>query len=249
MIVGAEKREIIRLEGLGKVFALAGEESRDGNGAEEGAPARPRGVEVLRGIDLRIDAGEFVALQGTSGSGKSTLLHIIGLLDRATAGRYLLDGTDVSTLDDDALSDLRNQRLGFVFQSFYLIPYASALENVLLPGMYADKPQAELRARAAMLLERVGLGDRMEFKPSRLSGGQQQRVAMARALLNNPAVILADEPTGQLDSSTSAEILELFTEINASGTTIILVTHDEATAAAARRMIRLHDGRIAEDGN
>jgi putative ABC transport system ATP-binding protein len=248
--VGEETKEIIRLEGLGKVFALAGgdaQEPGDGKDGKDGKDAKgASGVEVLRDIDLTIRAGEFVALQGTSGSGKSTLLHIIGLLDRATSGRYLLDGRDVSTLDDDALSDLRNQRLGFVFQSFYLIPYASALENVLLPGMYADTPQAELRERAARLLERVGLGDRMQFKPSRLSGGQQQRVAMARALLNNPAVILADEPTGQLDSATSAEILELFTEINAAGTTIILVTHDEATAAAARRVIRLHDGRMVE---
>jgi putative ABC transport system ATP-binding protein len=248
--VSEETKEIIRLEGLGKVFALAGgdaQEPGDGKDGKDGKDAKgASGVEVLRDIDLTIRAGEFVALQGTSGSGKSTLLHIIGLLDRATSGRYLLDGRDVSTLDDDALSDLRNQRLGFVFQSFFLIPYASALENVLLPGMYADTPQAELRERAARLLERVGLGDRMQFKPSRLSGGQQQRVAMARALLNNPAVILADEPTGQLDSATSAEILELFTEINAAGTTIILVTHDEATAAAARRVIRLHDGRMVE---
>ncbi|WP_022662227.1 ABC transporter ATP-binding protein [Paucidesulfovibrio longus] len=250
--MGEESREIIRLEGLGKVFALPGDgaqeptDGKEGKDGKDGNRQGARGVEVLRDIDLTIRAGEFLALQGTSGSGKSTLLHIIGLLDRATSGRYLLDGRDVSTLDDDALSDLRNQRLGFVFQSFYLIPYASALENVLLPGMYADTPQAELRERAARLLERVGLGDRKQFKPSRLSGGQQQRVAMARALLNNPAVILADEPTGQLDSATSAEILELFTEINAAGTTIILVTHDEATAAAARRVIRLHDGRMVE---
>ncbi|MDD4732754.1 MAG: ABC transporter ATP-binding protein [Desulfovibrio sp.] len=203
-------------------------------------------VEILKDIDLRIDRGEFVALQGTSGSGKSTLLHIIGLLDRATSGRYILGDSDVSTLSDDELSDLRNRKLGFVFQSFYLIPYATALDNVLLPGMYADRSQAELRQRAASLLERLGLADRMQFKPARLSGGQQQRVAMARALLNEPSVILADEPTGQLDSNTSQEILELFTEINASGTTIVLVTHDEATAAAAHRVIRLHDGRIAE---
>lgn len=232
-----ERPDMIRLEGLGKVFAMAGEDENTGSGGT---------VEILKSIDLRIRPGEFVALQGTSGSGKSTLLHIIGLLDRATSGRYYLDGADVSTLNDNALSDLRNQRLGFVFQSFYLIPYATALDNVLLPGMYADRSQAELRRRAASLLERVGLGDRMRFKPTRLSGGQQQRVAMARAMLNDPDVILADEPTGQLDSQTSAEILELFTEINAAGTTIILVTHDEATAAAAQRVIRLHDGRVVE---
>jgi putative ABC transport system ATP-binding protein len=233
----SDARPIIQLEGLGKVFAMAG-----------GAPEEDSGesVEILKDIDLRIDRGEFVALQGTSGSGKSTLLHIIGLLDRPTSGRYILGDSDVSTLSDDELSDLRNRKLGFVFQSFYLIPYATALDNVLLPGMYADRSQAELRQRAASLLERLGLADRMQFKPARLSGGQQQRVAMARALLNEPSVILADEPTGQLDSNTSQEILELFTEINASGTTIVLVTHDEATAAAAHRVIRLHDGRIAE---
>lgn len=234
----SDARTIIRLEGLGKVFAMAGGGAHGEDSGES--------VEILKDIDLRIDRGEFVALQGTSGSGKSTLLHIIGLLDRATSGRYILGDSDVSTLSDDELSDLRNRKLGFVFQSFYLIPYATALDNVLLPGMYADRSQAELRQRAASLLERLGLADRMQFKPARLSGGQQQRVAMARALLNEPSVILADEPTGQLDSNTSQEILELFTEINASGTTIVLVTHDEATAAAAHRVIRLHDGRIAE---
>ncbi|MCM0754631.1 ABC transporter ATP-binding protein [Desulfovibrio aminophilus] len=204
-------------------------------------------VTVLRDIDLTVEAGEFLALQGTSGSGKSTLLSIIGLLDRPSAGRYLLNGRDVSHLSDDELSDLRNSVLGFVFQSFHLIPYATALENVLLPGMYSHAPQGRLRKRAHELLERVGLGDRAGFRPGRLSGGQQQRVAMARALLNDPDLLLADEPTGQLDSATSSGIMDLFREINATGKTVILVTHDDEVAAAARRVVRLHDGRASED--
>ena len=224
---------LILLEGIGKTFAMPG-----GEGAS---------VTVLRDIDLMVEAGEFLALQGTSGSGKSTLLSIIGLLDRPTAGRYLLNGRDVSHLSDDELSDLRNSTLGFVFQSFHLIPYATALENVLLPGMYSHAPQGRLRKRAHELLERVGLGDRADFRPGRLSGGQQQRVAMARALLNDPDLLLADEPTGQLDSATSAGIMDLFREINATGKTVILVTHDDEVAAAARRVVRLRDGQARED--
>lgn len=224
---------LILLEGIGKTFAMPG-----GEGAS---------VTVLRDIDLMVEAGEFLALQGTSGSGKSTLLSIIGLLDRPTAGRYLLNGRDVSHLSDDELSDLRNATLGFVFQSFHLIPYATALENVLLPGMYSHAPQGRLRKRAHELLERVGLGDRADFRPGRLSGGQQQRVAMARALLNDPDLLLADEPTGQLDSATSAGIMDLFREINATGKTVILVTHDDEVAAAARRVVRLRDGQARED--
>jgi len=210
---------------------------------EDGHP----GITVLRSITLDIQPGEFVSLQGTSGSGKSTLLHIIGLLDRATTGSYRILGQDVTALDDDHLSDLRNKALGFVFQSFYLVPYATALENVALPGLYSHTPRAELDARARQLLEQVGLADRMHFKPARLSGGQQQRVAMARALLNHPDIILADEPTGQLDSTTSGEIIKLFKQVNETGTTIVLVTHDEHVAAQAGRIVKLHDGRIVED--
>ncbi len=207
------------------------------------------GVEVLSGIDLTIRAGEFVALQGTSGSGKSTLLHLMGLLDSPSGGTYRLLGRDVSGLPDDELSHIRNTVLGFVFQSFYLVPYATALENVMLPGMYSELSQAELRARGLELLDRVGLADRVNFKPANLSGGQQQRVAMARALLNRPRLILADEPTGQLDSATSAEIMRLFAQVNQTGTSIVLVTHDEAVAAQAKRIIHIADGRIVEGRN
>ena len=202
-------------------------------------------TQVLREITLTIDPGEFVALQGPSGSGKSTLLHIIGLLDRASSGHYYLRGQDVSELKDDALSDLRNRAIGFVFQSFYLIPYATALDNVMLPGLYSNTPQAELRERAQTLLHQVGLTDRMHHKPSQLSGGQQQRVALARAMLNNPDLILADEPTGQLDSNTSAEIMNLFAKINSLGKTIIVVTHDEETASYAKRRVLVLDGTVA----
>ncbi|AMV73298.1 ABC transporter ATP-binding protein [Desulfuromonas carbonis] len=202
-------------------------------------------IAVLKGISLNIDPGEFVALQGPSGSGKSTLLHILGLLDRPSGGRYLLQGEDVAGLPDDRLSELRNRTLGFLFQSFYLVPYVSALENVILPGLYGPTPGRQLRQRAEELLVQVGLGDRLHFKPSQLSGGQQQRVALARALVNDPQLLLADEPTGQLDSTTSVEILELLDTIHAQGRTLILVTHDEETAARAQRRIVLHDGLVA----
>lgn len=228
----------IHLSGITKTF-FHGVEKKNGD-------AEP-GIEVLKGITLDIAQGEFVALQGTSGSGKSTLLHLIGLLDRPTAGVYKLLGQDTAGLDDDRQSDFRNLSLGFVFQSFYLIPYATALENVILPGLYSRKPQSELQARAEFLLEQVGLADRMDFKPSRLSGGQQQRVAMARAMLNEPDIVLADEPTGQLDSTTSEEIIKLFHTVHDTGRTIVLVTHDEDVAQAAGRVIKLHDGTIAED--
>ncbi|MFZ0132315.1 MAG: ABC transporter ATP-binding protein [Desulfobacterales bacterium] len=203
-----------------------------------------RAVEVLKGISLSIDSGEFIALQGPSGSGKSTLMHILGLLDRPTRGRYLLRQEDVSGLKDNALSAIRNRTVGFIFQTFYLIPYISAFENVMLPGLYSRTAARELRQRAEQILDQVGLGDRMHFKPSQLSGGQQQRVAMARALINDPLLLLADEPTGQLDSKTSAEIMLLIARIHEEGRTVVLVTHDDEIAGYARRRIRLGDGLI-----
>jgi putative ABC transport system ATP-binding protein len=203
---------------------------------------------VLSGVTLTVEAGEFAAIMGPSGSGKSTLLHILGLLDRPTSGRYLLSGRDTGALSDDDLSRLRNQAIGFVFQSFYLVPYATALDNVLLPGLYSDTPGNVLRRRGEALLAKVGLTAQAGHKPSQLSGGQQQRVALARALINEPDLILADEPTGQLDSTTSAEIMQLLASINReTGMTVIVVTHDTATAAYARRQILVHDGRVAKD--
>jgi putative ABC transport system ATP-binding protein len=201
---------------------------------------------VLSGVTLDIAAGEFAAIMGPSGSGKSTLLHILGLLDRPTAGSYRLRGQETGALSDDALSHLRNQAIGFVFQSFYLIPYATALDNVLLPGLYSDAPRAALVRRAGELLDKVGLTAQARHKPSQLSGGQQQRVALARSLINDPDLILADEPTGQLDSGTSREIMELLAAINRdAGKTVIVVTHDPDTAAYARRQILVTDGRVA----
>ncbi|MDR2892263.1 MAG: ABC transporter ATP-binding protein [Deltaproteobacteria bacterium] len=204
-------------------------------------------VQVLKGLSFEVYPGEFVAVQGSSGSGKSTLLQILGLLDRASSGLYELLGRDVSRLDDDELSALRADTTGFVFQNFYLIPYATALENVLLPGLYSGKSQKRARERAEFLLESVGLGDRRDFLPARLSGGQQQRVAMARALFNEPALILADEPTGQLDSGTSSDILDLLGRFNREGQTIIMVTHDSQTASRAGRRILITDGIIESD--
>jgi len=219
---------VVRLEDISKSYLLGDVRSH-----------------VLRDVTLSIAGGEFTAIQGPSGSGKSTLLHILGLLDRPTSGDYFLCGENVASLDDDALSARRNATIGFVFQSFYLIPYASALDNVLLPGMYADTPKHLLRERGLALLEQVGLADRAGHKPSQLSGGQQQRVALARALINNPDLILADEPTGQLDSKTGEEIMALLADINTrAGKTVVVVTHDDATAAYARRRILVHDGRV-----
>lgn len=203
-----------------------------------------RNIEVLKGISLSIDSGEFIALQGSSGSGKSTLMHILGLLDRPSRGRYLLRQQDVSDLSDNALSAIRNRTVGFIFQTFYLIPYVSAVENVMLPGLYSRTAARELRHRAEQILDQLGLGDRMHFRPSQLSGGQQQRVAMARALVNDPQLLLADEPTGQLDSQTSGEIMRLIAEIHEQGRTVVLVTHDDEIAGYARRRIRLSDGLI-----
>lgn len=204
-------------------------------------------VEAIKPLDITIGANELVAVQGTSGSGKSTLLNLLGLLDRPTSGKYLLNGIDTATMPDTERSNIRNTLTGFVFQNFHLIPYATAINNVLLPGMYSTTSQKVLTQRAEYLLEQVGLVDRMHFTPARLSGGQQQRVALARALLNDPLLILADEPTGQLDSATSEDILELFTEIHSQGKTIVIVTHDDNTAQCAHRRIIFKDGTISDD--
>ena len=204
-------------------------------------------VPVLRGIDLRVPAGEFVAIVGSSGSGKSTLLNILGCLDRPTSGTYHLVGQDVSTLDDPSMSAVRKTRIGFVFQSFQLVPHLTVEENVELPLFYARLSRRARRQRSRALLERVGLGHRCSHLPSELSGGECQRTALARALVNEPALVLADEPTGNLDSKTSASIMQMFRELHASGRTIVMITHDPVVAAVAARRITLRDGRIADD--
>ena len=203
-------------------------------------------IPVLRGINLVVEKGEFVAIMGPSGAGKSTLMHILGCLDTPTRGRYILDGEDVSLMDDKRLARVRNQKLGFVFQAFYLIPWATALENVMVPFLYSSEVPKDARKRAKEALERMGLGDRLQHRPTELSGGQQQRVAIARALVNNPALILADEPTGNLDSASSREVMGIFQEMNREGRTIVLITHDQEVAAYASRRVLLRDGRIME---
>ena len=204
-------------------------------------------VRALRGIDLSIDTNEYVALMGPSGSGKSTLMNLLGCLDTPTAGDYALDGKDVSKMDDTELAKIRNEKIGFVFQTFNLLPRQSTLENVALPLVYAGISRAEREARAREVLESVGLGDRTDHKPNELSGGQRQRVAIARALVNKPAIILADEPTGNLDTKTSIEIMEIFEEIQAAGNTVILVTHEPDIAEHAHRIVRLRDGEVESD--
>ena len=207
-------------------------------------------VPVLKGISLAIERGEMVALMGVSGSGKTTLMNILGCLDHPSSGRYWLDGQEISGLSPDERAGLRNRKIGFVFQSFNLLPRTSALENVMMPLSYTPKglPDREVRDRCAVLLRRVGLGDRLDHEPSQLSGGEQQRVAIARALINRPALLFADEPTGNLDSHTSEEILQMFEQLNGDeGITIILVTHDAGVARHARRIIHIHDG-VIENG-
>ena len=204
-------------------------------------------VYVLKGIDLEINKGEYVALMGPSGSGKSTLMNILGCLDTPTSGTYILNGKHVSEMQDDELAGIRNKEIGFVFQTFNLMPRTTALDNVALPMVYAGHSRSERVERATEVLTQVGLNDRMDHKPNQLSGGQRQRVAVARALVNKPSIILADEPTGNLDSKTSVEIMNLFNEIHANGNTVILVTHEEDIAAYAHRIIRLRDGIIESD--
>ena len=202
-------------------------------------------IHALDNIDLHIAQGEFVAIMGPSGSGKSTLLNVLGGLDRPDSGSYRLAQEEIGALDDDAASEVRNRAIGFVFQSFHLLPRLTVLENVLLPQRYARAPDASAPERARQLLERIGLGQRLDHLPGQLSGGQLQRAAIARALLNQPALLLADEPTGNLDSTSAAEVMGLLRELHARGQTLVLVTHDPAVAASAQRTVHLRDGRVA----
>ncbi len=224
------EKEVIRLDGIVKNYKIG-----------------TILVEALRAVSLVVRKNEFVALMGPSGSGKSTLMNILGCLDTPTSGSYFLNGEDVSKMDDNALAEIRNRQIGFVFQTFNLLPRSSALENVMLPLIYAGVGKAKRLELAKQTLEEVKLGDRMAHKPNELSGGQRQRVAIARALVNHPAIILADEPTGNLDSKTSIEILGLLEEIHKMGNTVIIVTHEEDIAQHAHRIIRLMDGKINVD--
>ena len=204
-------------------------------------------VHVLKGIDLDIEKGEYVAIMGPSGSGKSTLMNLIGCLDTPTSGSYILNGKDVSQMSDDELAEIRNKEIGFVFQTFNLLPRTTALDNVALPMVYAGYSKKDRTERAVQVLHDVGLSDRMDHRPNQLSGGQRQRVAVGRALVNKPSIILADEPTGNLDSKTGAEIMNLIEDIHKAGNTIIVVTHEEEIAAHAQRIIRLRDGMVESD--
>ncbi|HAK88897.1 MAG TPA: macrolide ABC transporter ATP-binding protein [Nitrospiraceae bacterium] len=215
------------MEGIKKIYKIGEEE-----------------VEVLQGINLSIERGEFAAIMGTSGSGKTTLMNLIGCLDVPTSGHYILADREVSRLTDDELSVIRNEHIGFVFQNFYLLPYATVLENVLLPTLYMELHKNDVEKRAIELLRLVGLEERAKFRPNQLSGGQQQRVAIARALINDPEMILCDEPTGQLDSKTAAEIIKLLAEMNTLGKTVIIVTHDRNIASHTKRTIQIKDGAI-----
>jgi len=221
---------MIRMRGIRKVYSTGRVE-----------------VEALRGVDLDIGANEYVAVVGPSGSGKSTLMNIVGCLDTPSSGEYILSGETVAGLDRNRLAEIRNRRVGFVFQNFNLLPYATALENVELPLLFAGVPSAERRARAEEMLRRVDLADRMDHKPTELSGGQMQRVAIARALVNTPAIVLADEPTGNLDSASGKAIVTLFAELHAAGQTIVMITHDQTVAKLASRVVQIRDGQIVED--
>ena len=227
---GPAATDLIELHGVRRRYAMDGQ-----------------AVDALAGIDLRIRSGEFVAITGASGSGKSSLLNILGCLDRPTEGRYLLEGRDVADMDDEAASDIRNRRIGFVFQSFHLLPRLTVLENVLLPLRFHREPPQDAEAHARELLRRVGLEDRIAHRPAELSGGQMQRAAIARALVLRPAILLADEPTGNLDTMSAEGVLQLIGDAHADGQTVVLVTHDNDVAARAWRQIRLRDGRIEQD--
>ena len=224
-----EKRTILTMKGIVKQYMVGGEVST-----------------VLKGIDLTVEEGEFLAVLGPSGSGKSTLMNIIGCLDVPTAGEYILDGRLIGSQDEKTLAKIRNQEIGFIFQSFFLMQRQTALQNVKLPLIYGDVPEREQNERAAEMLRRVGLEDKMNYYPNQLSGGQQQRVAIARAMCNNPAILLADEPTGALDQKTGRQVMELFHKINDEGKTIIIITHDANIAAHAKRIVRILDGNIGE---
>jgi putative ABC transport system ATP-binding protein len=225
-----ERKEIIRIENIRKIYQLGTQE-----------------VRALDGVDTIINRNEYVAIMGPSGSGKSTMMNILGCLDTPTSGKYILNGIDVSQMEDSELAEVRNKEIGFVFQSFNLLPKYNALENVALPLIYSGIPKESRETRATNALHIVGLEDRMHHKPNELSGGQRQRVAVARALINNPSIILADEPTGNLDTKTSIDIMHLFEEIYNNGNTVIIVTHEEDIAKYARRIIKLRDGKIESD--